>query len=224
MGKTILTPDQQLLLDRFVSTAKITNAFYLTGGTALSEFYFQHRLSEDFDFFSETALAEKDIMHSVSTIARELKIEEVEYKTLRGQLTFFFHFPKSIVKVDFAQYPFPHLGEFTNYKSLKVSSVLDIGVNKLQAIQTRKRGRDFFDLYVILTQQQLTVKDLVQNYRNKFDLTLSPQELSKQFLGVLEAVDQPRFLGSIEWLTVESYFSEQANVLSNSFITKAATH
>jgi hypothetical protein len=27
--------------------------FYLTGGTALAEFYLQHRLSEDLDFFSE---------------------------------------------------------------------------------------------------------------------------------------------------------------------------
>jgi len=27
--------------------------------------------------------------------------------------------------------------------------MIDIGVNKLQAIQTRKRGRDFVDLYAL---------------------------------------------------------------------------
>ncbi|MEW5692252.1 MAG: nucleotidyl transferase AbiEii/AbiGii toxin family protein [Candidatus Hydrogenedentota bacterium] len=30
-----------------------TQKFYLTGGTALSEFYLKHRISEDLDFFCE---------------------------------------------------------------------------------------------------------------------------------------------------------------------------
>jgi hypothetical protein len=29
--------------------------FYLTGGTALARFHFQHRLSEDLDFFTQDA-------------------------------------------------------------------------------------------------------------------------------------------------------------------------
>jgi predicted nucleotidyltransferase component of viral defense system len=53
MGKTILTPNQKILLAEISRYQPITKRFYLTGGTALSEFYFQHRLSEDLDFFSE---------------------------------------------------------------------------------------------------------------------------------------------------------------------------
>jgi len=131
----------------------------------------------------------------VKATAQKLQIKEVEYKTLNGQLVFFFHFPKSIVKVDFAQYPFPHQGKFKEYKTLRIASILDTGVNKLQAIQTRKRGRDFFDLYYILTAGNLTTNVLLQNFRNKFDITLSSQELAKHVMGVLEAIDQPRFLG-----------------------------
>jgi len=220
MGQSILTPEQKLLLDRVLTNPKITDSYYLTGGTALSEFYFQHRLSEDFDFFSEEPIVEKDILYWVKEISQQLKIEEVEYKNLRGQLTFFFHFPQSVVKVDFAQYPFPHVGIFKNYHTLRIASLLDIGVNKLQAIQTRKRGRDFFDLYYLLNQEKLAIKELLQNYRNKFGITLSPQELAKYFMGILEATDQPRFLGKVDWSKIENFFIQEAKTLSETFLEK----
>jgi predicted nucleotidyltransferase component of viral defense system len=218
MGQSILTSEQRLILDKVISTPEITDAFYLTGGTALSEFYFQHRLSEDFDFFSETPFEDKEILDWVGKTARELKVNEVEYKTLRGQLTFFLHFSTSVVKIDFAFYPFPHLGEFSKHQSLRVASILDIGVNKIQAIQTRKRGRDFFDLYFILTQGGLSIEQLLQEYRNKFNIVLSAQELSKHFMGVLEAIDQPRFLGKVDWSEIEKFFSEKANNLADEFV------
>ena len=212
MGQTILTPNQQQLLEHIIAASEITDHFYLTGGTALSEFYFQHRLSEDFDFFGEKPLVEKDVLFWVKTTAQKLKIENVEYKTFNGQLVFLFHFPQSVAKVDFAQYPFPHLGEFKKHYALKIASILDIGVNKLQAIQTRKRGRDFFDLYYILTNGQ-------HNYRNKFDITLSTQEVAKHFMGILEAIDQPRFLGKVDWNAIEKFFIEEAKRLTDDLLS-----
>ncbi len=53
MGKTILTPKQFEFLELVKVEPQITKAFYLTGGTALSEFHLKHRLSEDLDFFIE---------------------------------------------------------------------------------------------------------------------------------------------------------------------------
>jgi len=50
--KSILTEFQKEVLDVLSKNKFITDNFYLSGGTALSEFYFQHRLSEDLDFFS----------------------------------------------------------------------------------------------------------------------------------------------------------------------------
>ncbi|MEK7458532.1 MAG: nucleotidyl transferase AbiEii/AbiGii toxin family protein, partial [Patescibacteria group bacterium] len=52
MGKTILTPNQHKLLECAAQSSGIVDTFYLTGGTALAEFYLHHRLSEDLDFFS----------------------------------------------------------------------------------------------------------------------------------------------------------------------------
>lgn len=213
MGQSILTANQQHLLDTILATPEITNTFYLTGGTALAEFYFQHRLSEDLDFFSEELFQDTIILSWASQTAKSLQVRDVEYKTLNGQLTFFFHFSDSVVKIDFAYYPFPHLGEFKKHKNLRIASLIDIGVNKLQAIQTRKRGRDFVDLYFILDHGHVELKTLLDGYRNKFDLILTEQEVAKHFMGILESIDQPKFLGNIHWNTVEQFFLVYAKKL-----------
>ena len=53
MEKTILTSKQLEFLELIKVESQITERFYLTGGTALAEFYLKHRLSEDIDLFTE---------------------------------------------------------------------------------------------------------------------------------------------------------------------------
>ncbi|PIR59393.1 MAG: hypothetical protein COU69_00495 [Candidatus Pacebacteria bacterium CG10_big_fil_rev_8_21_14_0_10_56_10] len=218
MEQSILTPDQQRILGQIYSAQAILEQFYLTGGTALSEFYFQHRLSEDLDFFSESKLQSRSLLEWATNTAGQLQAE-VGYKSLHGQLTFLFKFPESEVKIDFAYYPFPHIGEFKKANNLKVASMIDIGVNKLQAIQTRKRGRDFVDLYFIIEKGELELDTLLKSFRNKFDMVVSKQEFAKQFTGVVEAADQPRFLENVEWSVIESFFFQKAKELSRDFLT-----
>jgi len=47
----LLTPFQKKILKAFTAIEE-SQAFYLTGGTALSVFHLAHRLSEDFDLFT----------------------------------------------------------------------------------------------------------------------------------------------------------------------------
>ena len=49
----ILTENQQRILALIADDTTIARYFYLSGGTALAEYYLQHRLSEDLDFFAE---------------------------------------------------------------------------------------------------------------------------------------------------------------------------
>jgi predicted nucleotidyltransferase component of viral defense system len=50
MGKnTILIKEQKSILDLISKNQYLKSNFYFTGGTALSEIYLQHRLSEDID-------------------------------------------------------------------------------------------------------------------------------------------------------------------------------
>ena len=51
--KSILSNHQKEVLELISREDYFTKKFYLAGGTALAEFYLQHRLSEDLDFFTE---------------------------------------------------------------------------------------------------------------------------------------------------------------------------
>jgi len=48
----ILTPFQETVL-REIGHSSLNENFFLTGGTALSAFFLQHRYSEDLDFFTD---------------------------------------------------------------------------------------------------------------------------------------------------------------------------
>lgn len=206
MEQSILTANQRKLLDAAASADFVKKQFFLTGGTALSEFYFRHRLSEDLDFFSPESYEETQLLAWVSSTKKIVGADLVEQKQLRGQTTFFFHFSDEQVKVDFGFFPFEHIGNFYYYKKLRVSSVEDIATNKIQAVMTRKRARDFFDLFQVFEETELTLEKLLENYRIKFGVVLSKIELSKALAGVVDASDLPRFLGQVEWNSVEKYF------------------
>lgn len=51
MEQGILTPAQKAVIDLVAKEQNLTH-FYLTGGTALAEYYLQHRTSDDLDFFA----------------------------------------------------------------------------------------------------------------------------------------------------------------------------
>ncbi len=218
MGKTLLTSCGQEILLSAKRDPVITDSYYLTGGTALSFYYLHHRISEDLDFFSLEE-PNREMLETWSTaVAKNFKVAEVEFQTLRGQLVYFFHFDQEVVKVDFAQYPFEHIGDFHKDGNLRVASIRDIAVNKLQAIQTRARSRDYVDVYEIVYAGRITMSELFKDYRLKFDLHVGPEEWAKHFAKVLDATDQPRFLGHRKWSDVESYFLEEARRLSTTVL------
>jgi len=59
----ILTPIQKQVLNQIKKSAFLRNNFYFTGGTVLSEFYLQHRYSDNLDFFSENKFDFNLVLH-----------------------------------------------------------------------------------------------------------------------------------------------------------------
>ena len=53
MGQTILTPHQSQFLELVGQEPDLVKDYYFTGGTALTEYYLKHRISEDIDLFTE---------------------------------------------------------------------------------------------------------------------------------------------------------------------------
>ncbi len=219
MGKDLLSNEQREILELASKDPKVTDQFYLTGGTALSHFYFKHRFSEDLDFFSEREFNPKILLSSISQIADKLKTKKVEQQSLSGQEIFYFYFSdKFFVKVDFAYFPFIPLGNFKKFNSIRVSSIEDIAVNKLHAIITRKRARDYFDLYLCMEKLKWEINDLTKNYRLKFDIVLPKEQLATSFLNVLDAQDEPKFLGHWNFEAVTKFFLKITDELKKEII------
>ncbi|OGG02951.1 hypothetical protein A2W14_02125 [Candidatus Gottesmanbacteria bacterium RBG_16_37_8] len=88
MGKTILTPKQLDFLELAQAQASISKNFYLTGGTALSEFYFKHRLSEDIDLFSEQEIKPQVIEPFLKKISPRLGISAITKENVLGLFSY----------------------------------------------------------------------------------------------------------------------------------------
>lgn len=191
----------------------------MTGGTVLSEFYFKHRYSEDLDFFSEKEFDSKKVMSTISKIGDKLNLNKIEQQNLTGQNTFYLYFtPKKFIKIDFSEFPFSHLGIFKKFNNLRISSIEDITVNKLHAITTRQRSRDYFDLYLCLKQLEWNHTDLLKNYRLKFDVILPIEQLITSYINVVQATDLPKFLDITRWKEVKTYFLHEANGLKDKIL------
>ena len=177
MGKSILTAKQLDFLELAQAQSSINKNFYLTGGTALSEFYFQHRLSEDIDLFSEKEVNIKAIEAFLQEISSKLGISKIIKQNYLGLYTYKLEYKQSlrsndlkqslrsndlkqslrsgdlkdgdILKVDFNYYPFPRIEKGVYFGKLEVSSIYDIAVNKIHTVAMRTRVRDYIDLYFI---------------------------------------------------------------------------
>jgi len=135
MGKiSVLTKEQQAFLSVLRQNRYITDTFYFTGGTALSEYYLHHRYSEDIDLFSESKIDTGIINTLVYDWSKKLHFTftsnfiEVVY---RFNCTFKNNYE---LKVDFAYYPYKRIKPSQIIDGLQIDSLFDIAVNKNQTV------------------------------------------------------------------------------------------
>ena len=177
MGKVqILTQNQKDILDEVVKQDYFKRNFYFTGGTALSEFYLQHRYSDDIDLFSEEKLDTEFISNWLSELGKKYRFSfkaELPFEALyRCVLRFS---PSNLLKVDFSQYFGKRLKKGLSYQGFAIDSLLDIAVNKITSIQQRKNVKDYVDYYFLL--KTFSEWDLVEGARIKFGLEIDPWTL-----------------------------------------------
>jgi len=218
MEKTILTPTQKILLGEISAYPPLGRRFYLTGGTALSEFYFKHRVSEDLDFFSEEEFETTYITTFLKKVKKKIGWKKFDLEKKPNRFIYFLELPKETIKVDFAYYPYPRiradLGKKINL--LRVDSVFDIATNKVFTLFQNPRLRDYIDLYFIFKETpDFDLNSLVRYARNKFDFVVDEKKLAKHFLGVLDLgqKDFPRMLKPFKQKEMEDFFLKLAKSL-----------
>lgn len=226
MGKNILTAKQSDFLEFAQTQTSITKNFYLTGGTALAQFYFQHRLSDDIDLFSEQQEVDPSAVEAfLKKAAIKLGISRIIKQNFLGLYTYKLEYKDGdVLKVDFNYYPFPKIEKGVCFGKLEVSSIYDIAVNKIHTITMRSRVRDYIDLYFILQRSKIPAGKYLEKIRldsqAKFDWPLEIKNLVAALLKVkdLKKEDFPKMLVPFDQKKMEEFFLSEAKKLKKEIL------
>lgn len=218
MAKTILTQRQQKLLDLLSKENYIQQNFYLSGGTALAEYYLHHRISEDLDFFSLEEVNHIAIQSIFKKIKPKINFQKITFESSFNRNLFFLHFSDEMIKTEFTYYPFEQIEPPLVKNTLKIDSIIDIAVNKVNVIFTTPRTRDFIDLYLILQKEQWTFDDLYKKWRIKFDMYVDPLQRTQQLLTVRDMKDYPRMLIPFDFKVCVAFWLQEAKNLEKDIL------
>lgn len=124
--------------------------FFLTGGSALAEFYLGHRISRDLDLFTSDTEAFAASDKEVRIAARDLGVEVTVERSLPSFRRYLFLGPDDQVVVDVVMDPVTPLdAEKPVSGGIRHDTLREIAVNKLCALLGRVEPRDLVDLYFI---------------------------------------------------------------------------
>lgn len=170
-GKGVLSGFQKVFLGLF-SELPDQERFYLTGGTALAEYYFAHRLSYDLDLFTSDADLIVPFSYRVEQVARSAGMEVGVIRRFSSYVEFQVRQGEEHLKVDLAlDSPFRFSPVELGDAGVQVNDYLDIQADKTLAFFGRAEPRDAIDLYFLL--QKTSSEELIESARQKdtgFDL------------------------------------------------------
>lgn len=154
-GKGLLTPIQRTFLAAFAEIADQAQ-FYLTGGTALAEFYLGHRLSFDVDFFTGEQELILPVSYQIEALATQRGFQISVTRRFATFVELLLSQKGESLRVDLAlDSPFRFESPVLTENGTWVNSFRDLKADKLLAYYGRAEPRDAVDLYFILRQEPL---------------------------------------------------------------------
>jgi len=142
---------------------------------------------------------------------RKLGIKSVEYRQIQSSKIFFLKSgQREVVKTDFNYFPFPNFGQTKIYRGLRISSLLDIAISKLDAILTRNKARDFVDFFFIQKEHSFNPDFLIEKIEEKFSWKVDPLFFGSRLLKAGELKDYPRMIKSFSSEELIAYFTKLA--------------
>ena len=215
--------------------------FYLTGGTALSLFYFQHRISLDLDFFTPRFSYKRIreiITYLKTSLKKEIKLTAQSLKKDKTRMMVYqiYITPGDILRVDFVEDVLPLVKQPKIVEGVKVLSLEDIYLRKIYAVVGviptydvvgkkkfaggRIEAKDFYDLY-FLSHTFMPISKFVDKYG---DLTVKEGLISwfrtydrmKMTDGVLRLDTDKK----IDYRSIEKHFSTEIDKIIESQIEK----
>ncbi len=210
--ETISVEMRQMM--KVFARAEIGARFYLAGGTALA-LQLGHRRSVDLDYFSPS----EDIPSIRQQLAQALAAcEPILADTSWGDLVFLAH----NVRIGFYGYGYPLVETLREKEGTSLASIPDIGLMKLDALQSRASRKDFHDLYAIC--QRMSLRELFDLSPKKYTDTrdFETQVVKRlPFFERAEAEEPLPLLEEVPWEDVKTFFRQQAIELSQDWMRPA---
>lgn len=184
------------------------NDFYLAGGTALA-LQIGHRISIDFDFFSEREIS-VDLFDKVEKIFSPDSIHISVNNS--DELTLFI----DSIKVTFLYYPFPLTDDLTEYEGIKLLSIKEIGASKAYTIGRRGSYKDYVDLYFILSEAHSTLSELIAMAEKKYGDAFNGRLFFEQlvYFDDIENADILFLKKLVDRKEIQSFFENEIKKLS----------
>lgn len=165
------------LQDKVLNTIdQLQTPFYLTGGTALSRCYFQHRFSDDLDLFVNqnadfVQLAEKILAALHKDFAVEIISKTASFYSCQVD---------HLLKVDLVNNVSFRFGEPKQTKIFsKVDNIENILSNKLSALISRDEPKDVVDIWAIATNEIIDWREIFTSANSKA-VGIFPPEVAKR--------------------------------------------
>jgi hypothetical protein len=149
--------------------------FYLTGGTALSRHYFNHRYSDDLDLFVNNDSAYDEHVARIFTALEmsqrraDLRIRYPSIQKSEYFTTFVVSTPDEVVhlKIDLINDVAPHYGDIEFNPTLgRIDSRQNILSNKISAL-TRFEAKDYADVWIIAKHLSFSWHKVIEEARTK---------------------------------------------------------
>lgn len=173
MHENALTKEGKILFPGFAKFKE----FYLVGGTGLA-LQIGHRLSVDFDFFSDKELSPY-LLQKVKRVFPHATLA-ITYKSA-GQLNILING----IKTTFFYYPYPLIKKNKIYRGVRVATVREIAVMKAFALGRRLSYKDYLDWYFLLKERHINISSAILLAQKKYGSEFN----DRLFLGQLISVD-----------------------------------
>jgi len=176
--------------------------FFLTGGTALSRGYYNHRYSDDLDFFLDRSKTyDEQLDHVLELLGEHGYSWDLNKGFIRAEnfTTISLRKDSTILKLDFVNDLVPHFGELVKTNLYyRTDSILNILSNKLSAV-FRFAAKDIADIREIAIHEKINWASIIKEARQKeagLDLTFIAEiliSIPKHEFDSIVWIDKPDF-------------------------------
>lgn len=144
----------------FGKLAQFSPDFVLAGGTAIM-LQLNHRLSYDFDCFSQKPIKKTLRREAVEIFGKDIKVN-IDNSDILQFIT-----PKK-VEVTFVFNPYPPLHPLVRSESISLFNLADLATDKARTLGRRGVWRDYVDIFFFLKWEIFSLEQIIKEAEERF--------------------------------------------------------